>query len=61
MTAFRSFHKSEIGIAFPFTSYTFTVSSKFLVSSLTEGGDSETAEAMTWLGRRGESFNVLFQ
>lgn len=34
-TAFLSFHKSEIGIAFPFKSNTFTVSSKLVVSSLT--------------------------
>lgn len=34
-TALLSFHKSEIGIAFPFKSNTFAVSSKLLVSSLT--------------------------
>lgn len=34
MTAVLSFHKSEIGIPFPFRSNTFTVSNKLAVSSL---------------------------
>lgn len=34
MTAVLSFHKSEIGIPFPFRSNTFTVSNKSAVSSL---------------------------
>jgi len=35
-TAFLSFHKSEIGIAFPFKSNTSTVSKIFVVSWLTK-------------------------
>lgn len=51
-TAFRSFHKSEIGIAFPFKSNTLTVSNIFAVSSLTEPEDSIPVSSKT--------FNLVF-